>query len=162
MITCGRTALVLVVLALAGSACTSSSPVDSATAPSLIGKSYDTFFDMADGNVDAKVAVVQEGHAVVTGIMTAVDSRTAFSALGATITNVKQLTLSSCESAGVPTPCAELSYQILTQASSGLLSPTGYATYRDGKWLVAETTACQGLELFYEAIKKPGRPPGCA
>jgi len=38
---------------------------------------------------------------------------------------------------------------------------TGYAVLSNGKWLVAKTTICTLLGLFYTAEGKQGSPPGC-
>ncbi len=162
MITFGRTALALILLILVASACGSSTPIDTATAPGLISKSYNTFFNMANGKVDAKVAVVQDGPALATAVSTAVHTPLALSAVGAVVSDVRQLPTSSCISEMVPSPCAKLSYQIVTGASGGPTSPpTGYATFGGGKWMVAKTTACPILALLYKVAKRSGRPPGC-
>ena len=62
----------------------------------------------------------------------------------------------------LPDPCAHVNYDIHGPGGTAILpGNNGYAVYTNGKWLVAKTTICTLLGLFYTASGKTGTPPGC-
>jgi len=144
------------------------SPVIATTAPpgsspvGAITEAYNTLFDLADPSLADKVAVVQDGASIEEGLSQAMSSSLASSASGATVDSVQVLADSTCAADGLPSPCAVVVYDIVGPQGSALLPDQhGYAVEVDGTWLVATTTMCGLLELFYEASGMPGPPPGC-
>jgi hypothetical protein len=74
----------------------------------------------------------------------------------ATVSKVVVQSSAACKSAGVPAPCAEVTYTIAVNGTPALPNATGYATKQGGKWLVAKATFCA-----LEALE--GSPPaGCS
>lgn len=155
-------ALALGVVALLASACSGSNAPDAKAAPGLITTSYSSFFNLASKNVPEKLAHIQDGQALKAGVTAAVNSSLAASATGSKIDKVTLLSNSACQAVPVPAPCAKVTYDILGMNGAALLSgETGYAIYENGQWLVAKTTICSLLDLFYEAEGKSGSSPGC-
>ncbi|MHB8329457.1 MAG: hypothetical protein ACYDD6_07540 [Acidimicrobiales bacterium] len=168
-----RTAgVVLMAFALLGAACGSSKsastttttvPLDSATAPTLIGRSYETLFNLSVKTVTDKIAVIQDGASVRTALSQAMASSLSNSSTGARVDTTVILQGPGCTQQHIPSPCAKVTYDILGATGQPLLPTpsTGYAVYADGTWLVAKTTICSLLGLFYSASGKSGTPPGC-
>lgn len=127
-----------------------------------IAAAYNTLFDFADPSVTDKEAVIQNGASLATALQQALDSSLATSATGASVDAITVLDPSSCSQQNLPSPCASVTYDIVGQGGAVLLSgQTGYAVSIDGTWLVATTTVCGLLQLFYEAEGLTGTPPGC-
>jgi len=159
---------VMAALALGAAACSSSTATTTtvtfnhATYQSDIGKSYDTLFNLANPNVTAKVAVVQDGSKVKAALDQALTSSLASSSAGTKIDSTSLLTSSKCKTASLPYPCAKVVYDINGPTGSAVLpNSQGYAVFIGGHWLVAKATICGLLGLFYQASGKSGSPPGC-
>ncbi len=74
----------------------------------------------------------------------------------ATVKSVVLQTTAACQTAAVPSPCAEVTYNILVNGTVALPNATGYATVVGGKWLVAKATFCA-----LESLENGSPPAGC-
>jgi hypothetical protein len=164
----GWVAIALAGTAIVAAACSSSSssssttpPPNPATAQAAIQTVYNNFFNLANKNVDKTVAAIQGGSNLRPAINEAFASSLSNSATGATVTSATILSSADCKTAGVPTPCAKVSYNILGPGGQVLLNSGGYAVYVNGQWLVAHTTVCGLFQLLYQTEQKSGTPPGC-
>jgi len=165
-----------VLLALALTACSSSStPATTSsttsttvptttTLPSLatsvaaIRHAYSVLFDLASPKVAPKLAVVQDGSALEAAFAAALKSPLAQSAGGAKVAKVTIEQGASCKNELLPSPCAKVTYSILSPNGSVLLPNTaGLAIYQHTRWLVAKVTICALLELENSGTV----PPGC-
>jgi hypothetical protein len=63
----------------------------------------------------------------------------------------------------VSSPCAKVTYDLLGPGGSPLFptASSGYAVLSGGRWLVAKSTICGLLGLFFQASGRSGAPPGC-
>ena len=136
---------------------------DAAAAKASISKAYDTLFDFSNSSVSQKTAVIEDGSSLEQALTEALDSALAKSATGAKVVSVTLLSSTKCSEAGVSSPCAKVAYELLGPDGKPLLSgqSTGYAVEHDGTWLVAKSTICSLLTLFYSTAGKSGSPPGC-
>lgn len=155
-------------LAIAVAACSSGGnsattvTYNPATVQSDITTAYQTLFNLANKDVNAKVAVIQNGASIKTAMAQALASPIAGSAGGATVHSTSVVSNSTCSSKKVPTPCAVVNYDINgTNGTAILANNTGYASFQNGKWLVAKTTICVLLGLFQQTEGKQGNAPGC-
>lgn len=139
---------------------TSRSP---AAAKTQISRAYDTLFNFATGSISSKVAVIEDGNSLRTALSEALKSSLAKSATGARVRSVTLLSDSACNQAGVRPPCAKVQYDLLGKNGAPLFSTVskGYAVARQGSWLVAKSTVCGLLSLFYSASGRSTAPPGC-
>ena len=130
---------------------------------SAISQAYQTLFDFADPSVADKVAVIQNGASIETALSQALSSSLGSSATGANVHEISLLDNATCAQDNLPSPCAQVTYDILGQGGTAILpNNQGYAVSVDGTWLVATTTVCNLLDLFYQAAGMTGSPPGCA
>lgn len=161
----GTVALIIVLSIpfLAGACGSSPATPTGAQAKVAIARAYATLFDFANHSVHAKTAVIQDGGTVRTAIAEALSSPLAKKATGAKVSAVRLLSSSRCGEAALPSPCAEVTYNLLGPSHKPLFaSPsTGYAVYVRGRWLVAKSTICGLLGLFYSISGHHGQPPGC-
>jgi hypothetical protein len=154
-------ALALGIVATAA-ACSSGPSINQATVKPQVTAAYKTFFNLGNPNLDAKVAVIQDGASLRNTVNTALTSSLAKSATGASIMSATLASDAVCTKAKVPTPCAKVVYSILGQGGMSLLgNETGYAVYVNNKWLVSKSTVCTLMGLFYEATGASGAPAGC-
>jgi len=141
---------------------TTSTTTGSSTSSDEIAQAYQTLFDFAEPSVADKVAVIQDGASIQTALSQALSSSLGSSATGANVNNISFLDSASCAQDNLPSPCAQVNYDILGQGGTAILANNqGYAVSVDGTWLVATNTACGLLGLFYQAAGKTGTPPGC-
>ncbi|MHB1890770.1 MAG: hypothetical protein ACYCUF_07805 [Acidimicrobiales bacterium] len=135
-----------------------------ATAEAGAQHAYATLFDMANKAVAPKLAVIEDGSTLRTAISQALSSSLAASAAGAKVVGITLLSTSGCANAGLPAPCARVSYDILGTSGKPLLSSAsvGYSVDVNGTWLVAKSTICGLLSMFEAASgSKSSTPPGC-
>ncbi len=172
-------AVVGLALALALTACSSTAPpskeaakaparsqakVNPTLAPGEVEHAYTTLFDMADKSVAPKLAVIQDGETLRQAITQAVSSSLASTAAGAKVINVKILPAAGCQQSAMPSPCAEVTYDILGTNGQPILpsASTGYAVFANGTWVVAKDTICSLLQLFESTQGKANvTPRGC-
>ncbi|HXQ91319.1 MAG TPA: hypothetical protein VN768_07125 [Acidimicrobiales bacterium] len=149
-----------------GAAACSSSPAaatyNPTTAKTDIAANYDTLFHFSTGTLASKEAVIQDGTGLKTAMHQALTSSESSAAQGAKVDSVSFLSTSQCTGKKLPTPCAKVKYDILGSGGTAILAGnTGYTVLVNGKWVVAKTTICTLLGLFYTASGKSGTPPGC-
>lgn len=160
----GTVALMVLAATVLLSACGSSpAEIKPAQAKAAIERVYATLFDFANHSVTAKTAVVQDGSTLRAALKEALSSSLAKEAAGAKVLNVQLLSSSRCSQAALPSPCAEVTYNLLSPSHTPLfVTPsTGYAVYVRDHWLAAKSTICGLLELFWSASGRHGQPPGC-
>jgi hypothetical protein len=75
----------------------------------------------------------------------------------ANVKSVQLLDAAGCQSPGIPSPCALVTYDILLKGKVVLPGSKGYATEIGGKWLVSKTTFCALLALQNGSVP----PAGC-
>jgi hypothetical protein len=146
-------------------ATTTTVTVNAATAPADIGQVYDTLFHFSSGTVASKEAVIQDGTSIKASLNEALTSSLAGSAAGTKIHNTNLLAASQCGHLSpkeLRCPCGNVKYEILGTSGAAILpGNNGYAVFVGGHWLVAKSTICTLLGLFYTASGKSGTPPGC-
>lgn len=149
-----------VLLAACGSGPATMNP---SQAKAAIAHDYATLFNFANHSVDDKLAVIQDGGVLRTALSGALSSTLAKSAAGAEVSAVQLLSASRCKDAALPSPCAKVTYNLLSPSHTPLFATasTGYAVYVSGRWLVAKSTICGLLGLFYSTSGRSGTPPGC-
>lgn len=77
--------------------------------------------------------------------------------LTADVASVVPQTTSSCQTTGVPSPCAAVTYSLFVDNSPELPNAQGYAVEVGGQWLVAKSTFCA-----LDALGNGGtEPAGC-
>jgi len=125
---------------------------------SAIKSSYSVLFNLANPELAPKLAVVQGATTIKAAMEGALKSVIAKEAGGASVASAKIEQGTACTSQSLTSPCAKVSYEILTPKGTVLMpSSVGYAVYQSDKWLVAKTTICTllGLENAGKA------PAGC-
>jgi hypothetical protein len=134
-----------------------------ATAPSAaVTTAFNTLFDLSHRSVTGKLAVLEDGPSLKAAVTVALGSSLATSATGVSVQSVTVLPDSTCQSAQVSTPCAQVVYNILGANNVVLLpNSAGYAVEVSGQWLVSRTTACGLFRLLYQAQGKTSAVPGC-
>lgn len=155
---------IMAVFALLAAACGSSpAQVGPAQAKAEIGHAYETLFNFSNDSVEAKTAVVQDGSTLRAAITQALSSSLAKEAAGAKVSAVQLLSGTSCTQAALRSPCAKVTYNLLSPSHTPLFATPsmGYAVDVGGRWLVAKSTICGLLELFYSTSGHLGKPPGC-
>jgi hypothetical protein len=153
-------ALILALAGCSSSSSSSSSPPSQATSVAQIKSAYSTLFDLANPSIDPKVSVTEDGPALRSSMEHAFHSSLASLAKGATVISVKLEGQASCQRAlGEKVPCALVSYQIIGSNGQPVFQQpsTGYAVYKDHRWLVAKTVVCSLMSFVYS----PNIPPGC-
>ncbi len=157
----------LVIIALFFTACsTSNSPTTKAPSAAVTKKevsaAYQSFFNLHNPSLGAKLSVIQDSKALSSAISTAMSSSLAKDAGGAKVTAITPYTKSQCANAALTYPCAKVAYSILSTNGSVLTSGAGYAVYSNGKWLVAKATVCGLLSLFSEYSGSKTPIAGCS
>jgi len=150
----------VLLLAACGS---STAEMNPGTAKTDIGRAYGTLFNFTNKSVPAKTSVIENGSSLEKALSQALGSSLAKSATGARVDRVQLLARSACSQVPLASPCAKVSYDILGSSNKPLFSTpsTGYAVFLSGKWLVAKSTICGLLGLFYSTSGQSGSPPGC-
>jgi len=149
-------ALATLVLAGCGSASHTSAPstVATTTVPptAAITVTWESFFGPSGNAYE-----IQGMNAVLQPAYTKSRSGSLGKGSSATVSSVKMQTAASCASNQVPSPCAEVTYNILINGTVALPNATGYATEVGGKWLVAKATFCA-----LESLEDGSPPAGCS
>jgi hypothetical protein len=156
----------LVALALAAAGCAasrSSTPTTTTLSPAQarqeVAHAYEVLFDLASPALAPKLAVVQDGAALRSAMQGALRSPLARLAAGARVRAVTLATGAACAREQLPSPCAVVTYDVLSKSGTPLLAGAkGLALEQNGRWVVARTTICSLLSL-----EAGGRiPAGCA
>jgi hypothetical protein len=151
---------------------TTSPPVTTPTSPTTteagsptpsdqISQAFNTLFD-SNASIPDKEAVIENGTSIATALTDAFTSALAAQTGGVSVDDITFPDSSGCDQAGVASPCAAVTYDILNATGQALLPHNqGYAVSANGTWLVSTNTVCALLQLFYAAEGKVGAPPGC-
>jgi hypothetical protein len=141
------------------------SPIVVTTAPptggsadvTQITQAYQTFFDPSTSSAQ-KIAVVQNGSTIEEALNQAGMSPLAKEAAGVRVSDVILLDSATCAADNLPSPCAQVAFDILSTSGGTLLSgQEGFAVSIDGTWLIALSTVCGIMQPLFS----PGPPPGC-
>jgi hypothetical protein len=145
------------------SSSTSAPSTTSTTLPSLaiskteIGHAYMTLFDLNNPAIAPKLLVVQDGAALKAAFTAAIHSALAKQAGGAKVLAATVESGADCKNQLLPSPCAAVTYDILSPTGTVVLSNSkGAAVYEDSTWLVAKATICSLLTL-----EQGKTPAGC-
>ncbi len=158
--------LVSLLLGFTLAACSSSSPPASTTttmsqskAQQEITDAFGTLFNLQDPSIAPKIAVTQDGSSLASAMTSTFHSQLAKAAGGAKVESVTFDSASQCQIADLISPCAKVSYSIISPAGTPIFPTpsTGYAVEVDGKWLVSKSTICSLLSL----ASTSGTPKGC-
>jgi hypothetical protein len=141
---------------------TSTSAGPSTTVPSKtsagIDKAYMTLFDLSSPAIAPKLAAVQDGSVLRGAFKAALGSPLAKEAGGARVLSVTIESAAACSAKSLPSPCALVTYDVLSPAKTPLLTnEKGSAVESGGHWLVSKTTICSLLSLESAGAT----PPGC-
>ncbi|MCL5886015.1 MAG: hypothetical protein M1280_03105 [Actinobacteria bacterium] len=159
--------ILLTLITLLLTAC-GTSKVPAVKAPSAavtrkeVNAAYQSFFNLHNPSLSAKLNVIQDGAKLHSAISTAMSSSLAKDAGGARVSTITPYTKSQCANAALIYPCAKVGYSILSPTGSVLTSGAGYAVYSNGKWLVAKATVCGLLSLFEEYAGSKTPIAGCS
>jgi hypothetical protein len=104
------------------------------------------FFDMTNPDIDAKVAVLENGEKYRTMISDTLKDPVG-STLSTKVTAVDLLADSACPGAGVASPCAKVTHDLYTGDLPALLNRVSYAIKVGGKWVVAAKSWCDLVKL---------------
>lgn len=142
----------------AGTSTSATTAPSAAQSKTQITSAYMTLFDLSNPAVAPKVAVVQGGTGLTATFAKELKTPLAKRAGGAKVVSVKVEHGSSCQTEALGSPCAAVTYDILTPAKKTLLANSkGFAVYIGGKWLVAKSTICTLLSLANNNVN----PKGC-
>ncbi|NNN20447.1 MAG: hypothetical protein HKL80_00395 [Acidimicrobiales bacterium] len=161
-----RSLLVSLLLGISLAACSSATPATSTTttlsktqAKQEITNAFSTLFNLQNPSIAPKIAVTQDGSSLAAAMTSTFHSQLAKAAGGAKVDSVVFDSVSECQMADQPSPCAKVYYSIISPAGTPIF-PTpsiGYAVEINGKWLVAKSTICSLLSL----ASASGTPQGC-
>jgi len=145
-------------------ACGTSYPrMNPTKAKNEIEHAYGTVFNFSNKKVSSKTSSIQNGSSLEKALTQVLSSSLGKEATGARVDSVKLLASTACSQVPLPWPCALVTYDVLGPNGTTLLSrSSGYAVYAQGKWLVAKSTICGLLQLFYQETGRSGYPPGCS
>lgn len=145
----------LAVLAVVLSACSSgsssstSTTVNPAQAQAQITTTFTAFFNGGDTNNAAKLALLQN-NSQLKSVFDKNMTNPAAATTASKVDNVQVLSASDCKAASVPSPCAKVTYDLVSRSNGSplLAGQTGYAVDVNGKWLISQNTFCAliGLE----------------
>ncbi|MGA3351635.1 MAG: hypothetical protein ABSD85_00400 [Acidimicrobiales bacterium] len=129
-----------------------------AQSTAAVEHAYSVLFDLANPALAPKLAVIQDGSQLASAMKTALKSPLAAAAGGASVSKVVVEQGAPCKNEFLPSPCAKVTYEILSPQHAVVLHYTeGLAVYQHSKWVVAKLTICVLLEL-----ENSGKvPPGC-
>lgn len=120
----------------------------SGSADASIDKAYMALFDLANPAIPPKLAAVQDGSSLRSAFTAALKSPLAKEAGGAHVLSVTVETKATCTAKSLPSPCALVTYDVLSPSGSALLSnQKGFAVNSSGRWLVSKMTICTLLTL---------------
>jgi ABC-type Zn uptake system ZnuABC Zn-binding protein ZnuA len=144
-------AALAVTLAACSSGSSSSSTnttVNPAQAQAQITTTYTNFFNGGSTDNAAKLALLQN-NGKYKAVFYKNYANPAAATTAAKVDSVQVLSASDCKAASVPSPCAKVSYDLVSRQNGSplLAGQTGYAVYQNGKWLISENTFCALISL---------------
>jgi hypothetical protein len=141
-----------------GSNSTTTTSISSASADAEIRSAYTTLFALDNPAVAPKLAAVQDGAQLKQAFVKELKSPLAKLAAGAKVLSITIEKGTSCRSEALPSPCAKVTYDILSPKHKPVLANSkGFAVYLNGRWLVAKTTICTLMSLANDNVM----PKGC-
>jgi hypothetical protein len=146
--------LVVALIGVAGVAagCGGSSSQSPAQATSQITTTWESFFSSS-----GKASQIQGLNPQLQQAYTKAVATLFPKGLSSKVHSVTLLSNSECQSNGIPTPCAKVTYDLDAKGSTLLPNAEGYATRTGGTWYVSKNTFCALL-----ALSNGGTPPaGC-
>ena len=99
------------------------------------------FFDGTNPDVNAKVAILENGEKYRTMLAAAAKDPQA-STLTTKVTGVTILDAAGCQAAGVASPCARVNHDLFTGDFPALAGQVSYVIKVNGKWIVAAKSWC--------------------
>lgn len=135
---------------------TTSPPTGGSSDVTAITQAYQSFLDSSTPAAQ-RIALVQNGSTIQDALTQAGQSPLVQELGGAHVSDVILLDTATCAQDGLPSPCAQVAFDILSTSGGALLpGQQGFAVQVNGTWLVAMTTVCGLLQNVI-----PGTPPGC-
>jgi hypothetical protein len=116
---------------------TTATTIDAKKVAAEASTSFTAFFDHFKGDP----ALLEDGEQMKAGIAALGESAQA-SHVTVTVKDVKPLDAAGCEAVGVPSPCAEVKYDLNLDGNPVVPDQTGYAVQQAAKWKVAKATFC--------------------
>jgi hypothetical protein len=150
-----RRAKIVVLTAAAGllfAGCGGSSGQSPAAAKQEITTTWEAFFNMGKGSLSQ----LENGQQLQAVYQKNLQNPLAKQAT-AKVHDVTLLSTADCNANGVPSPCAQVTYDIVINGQPALAGSKGYATKQNGAWKVSKTTFCALVALGNN--NQP--PPGC-
>jgi len=111
-----------------------------------ITKAVMLFFDGSNPNVDAKVAVLENGEKYRSMLVDAAKDPTA-QTLSTKVKSVEVLDAAGCQAAGVAAPCAKVVHDLFAGDFPAFSGQVSYAVNVGGKWMVAAKSWCAIVAL---------------
>jgi hypothetical protein len=111
--------------------------IDPTKASTEVSTSFTAFFEHFKGDP----ALLEDGEQMKAGIAALGESAQA-SHVTVTVKNVKPLDAAGCEAVDVPSPCAEVKFDLNLDGNPVVPDQTGYAVQQAGTWKVAKATFC--------------------
>lgn len=138
------------VLATTSTASTTTTVLATTTDPAVaivqIGEVFRVFFGGAGSDVDAKVAVLQDGERYRSMLVDA-SANDQFQAMSTEIREVRLLEAGECATRGEASPCAVVTHDVLVGPAPALVAHESIAVHIDGVWLVAASAWCAVVAL---------------
>ena len=146
-------ALTAVVLAACGGGGSSSSGTTTTTqsptqAMQQITTNWTAFFNGANADNNSKRALLQNSQKYAAPFNKNFNNPAAATTLGK-VDSVSLQTPSQCQQAALPSPCAKVTYDLVSRQTGAplLANQTGYAVYQNGQWLISGNTFCALIML---------------
>src|SRR5437879_10572024 len=143
---------IAVTLAACGGGSSSSSSTTTTQSPAqataAITANWTAFFNGANPNASSKLALLQNGNKLSAQFNKNLNNPAA-ATTAAKVTNVAVLPASQCQQAAVPSPCAKVSYDLVSRSTGAplLAGQTGYAVFQNGQWQISQNTFCALIAL---------------
>jgi hypothetical protein len=116
------------------------------TDDALIRRTFLAFFNGADRNVDLKVSLLQDGEKY-RQMLTDADADPRSQQLRAQVRTVRLTEGTGCTAAGVASPCAIVTFDLLLGDFPALAAHDGSAVKAAGSWKVSSKTWCDVVAI---------------
>jgi hypothetical protein len=114
---------------------------DDQAALAAIRSAFETFFDGAGSDLDARLAVLQDGESYRDMLADASENEQ-FQSLSTTINEIKLLSADDCAARGASVPCAMVTHDLLVGGMPALIGQQSLAVFIGDEWLVASSAWC--------------------
>ena len=132
--------------AVATTAAVTTTTVDVAAEEMQIEAVFLTFFGGAGTDVDAKVAVLQDGERY-RGMLEGASADAQFQSMSIDIRGVRLLTPDDCAALGEVSPCAVVTHDLFVGGAPALVGQDSAAVRIDGRWKVAASAWCRVVAI---------------